>query len=97
MLIAVTDDPAEPNAFDLAFQSLESALQRHMDAREQMALPEAFASAAETLWWIYTIDDRLRRKELGIQNCSRSGPGRPIHSRPDLGSGQVHTCSADDY
>ena len=62
MLSAVTDEAAEPDVLDLAFQSLESALKRHMDAREQMELGDAFASAAETLWWICTIDDHLGGK-----------------------------------
>lgn len=52
----------EPEPLDLAMQSLEAAFQRHWDARERRVLVDAFASAAETLWWICTIDDKLGGK-----------------------------------
>jgi len=50
------DDPA---ALELAVQSLTLAVRRHLDARKRTDLLDAFASAAETVWWICAIDEQL--------------------------------------
>ena len=58
----VTGEAADNDALDLAMQSLNLALQRHLDARERKVLVEAFASAAESVWWICAIDEQLGPK-----------------------------------
>jgi hypothetical protein len=54
-----TDDPA---TLDMAVKSLALALHRHDEARQRMVLLDAFASAAETVWWICAIDEQLGGK-----------------------------------
>jgi hypothetical protein len=64
----------DTGALQFATNALRAALWRHHEARARSDLDDAYASAAETVWWVCAIDEHL---------CTYGGNSAAYEARRD--------------